>query len=273
MNLILRGKRALVTGSSAGIGAAIARVLAAEGVRVAVHGRNAARCEAVAGEIRTAGGEACVVLGDLADDAGAQAVADATLQALGGVDILVNNAGGNESVQSGNPGWFEVTAQDWVAAYQQNTVAAVRLCQRLAPGMQQRGWGRIIQIASASAIQPIPFIPNYQAAKAAMLNLSASLARALAHSGITVNTISPGTVRTPAVDTWLASVAQQMQWEGDDEAIERRLTRELIPLCVPRIGRPEDIGHAAAFLASPLAGYITGANLRVDGGQIQSVGG
>ncbi len=273
MNLVLRGKRALVTGSSSGIGAGIARALAAEGVSVAVHGRNAERSESVAAQIRFDGGNAVVVLGDLASDVGAAAVADAALAQLGEVDILVNNAGGNESVRSGNPGWFEVSPDDWAAAYQQNTVAAVRLVQRLAPGMKQRGWGRIIQIASASAIQPIPFIPNYQAAKAAMLNLSASLARSLAHTGITVNTVSPGTVRTPAVDAWLDSVSQQMKWEGDAEAVEQRFTREMIPLCVSRIGRVEDIGNAVAFLSSPLAGYITGANLRVDGGQIQSVGG
>ena len=273
MDLVLRGKRALVTGSSSGIGAAIARILAAEGASVAVHGRNRERCEAVAAQIRGDGGTAVVVTGDLAAEAGAAAVAEGALAGLGGVDILVNNAGGNDAGAAGNPDWFAVAPEDWVHTYRQNTVAAVRLILSLVQDMKQRGWGRIIQIASASAIQPIPSVPNYQAAKAAMLNLSASLARTLAHTGITVNTISPGMIRTTAVEQWLGSVAQQMKWDGGWDAIEQRFTREMMPLCVSRIGRGEDIGSAVAFLASPLAGYITGANLRVDGGQIQSVGG
>jgi NAD(P)-dependent dehydrogenase (short-subunit alcohol dehydrogenase family) len=104
-----------------------------------------------------------------------------------------------------------------------------------------------------------------------MINLTTGLARTLAHTGITVNTVSPGTIRTPAVDGWLGAVARQQGWTGDAQDIEQRFTREIIPLCVDRIGQPEDIGRVVALLASPLSGYITGANFRVDGGQVRSI--
>ena len=119
------------------------------------------------------------------------------MRKLGGIDILVNNAGGKTT--AGHPPWFEVPWADWVGTYEQNVGAAVRLIHHFAPGMKERRWGRIIQIASAAATQPEPGIGEYQAAKAALVNLTAGLARSLAHTGITVNTVSPGTILTPAV--------------------------------------------------------------------------
>lgn len=269
MNLQLEGKRALVTGSSQGIGAGIARVLAEEGATVVVHGRNETRARAVLNDIQKMGGVAAIALGDLDTEEGCRRVADEVTAKLGGVDILVNNAGGK--TVSGNPPWFEVPWADWIATYEQNVGAAVRLIHHFAPGMKERKWGRIIQIASAAATQPEAGIGEYQAAKAAMVNLTAGLARSLAHSGITVNTVSPGTISTPAVQAWLAAVAEQMRWGNDWSDIERRFTTELIPLCADHIGRPEDIGRVVALLASPLSGYICGANYRVDGGQIRSI--
>jgi 3-oxoacyl-[acyl-carrier protein] reductase len=269
MDLQLREHRALVTGSSSGIGAGIARVLAAEGVAVAVHGRDAARAEAVAASLREGGAKAITVLGDLTDVAACERVAAEATAGLGGIDILVNNAGGKSAV--GNPAWLEVGWDDWRATYEMNVGAAVRLIQHLAPGMRARGFGRIIQIASASGTQTEPTIGEYQAAKAGMINLTTSLARALAHTGITVNTVSPGTILTPAVERWLGAVAAEHRWGTDRTEIERRFTRDMIPLCADALGRPEDVGRVVALLASPLSGYICGANLRVDGGQCRSV--
>lgn len=269
MDLQLQGKRALVTGSSSGIGAGIAESLAAEGAIVEVHGRNDARATAVAHKIRAAGGRCTIALGDLATEEGATRVADTVHRELQGVDILVNNAGGKTT--AGNPDWLEVSCADWIGTYEQNVGATVRMIQHFAPGMRERGWGRIIQIASASATQTEPAIGEYQAAKAALVNLTCSLARTLAHTGLTVNTVSPGFILTPAAEGWLASVAQQKHWGDDREVIERRFTRERIPLCVSRLGRPSDIGNIVAFLASPHAAYISGANFRVDGGQCRSI--
>jgi 3-oxoacyl-[acyl-carrier protein] reductase len=269
MDLQLRDKCALVTGSSSGIGAGIARVLAEEGAHVVVHGRNAERAQAVAAEIRAKGGRALVVLGDLMRDEDAARIAERVLGELDAIDILVNNAGGK--TVAGNPSWLDVPLEDWLATYQQNVGAAVRMIRAFLPAMQRRGWGRIIQIASAAATQTEPGLGEYQAAKAALINVTSSLAKSLAHSGITVNTVSPGMVMTPAAKGWMAAVAEQRQWGSDWEEIERRFTSEQIPLCVSRIGRPEDIGRMVAFLASPLAGYVSGANFRVDGGQCRSV--
>jgi len=263
MDLQLRGKRALVTGSSSGIGSGIARVLASEGVFVLIHGRDSARAQAVADDILRSGGSASVVLGDLATDAGAQAVAEAALR-NGALDILVNNAGG--TTLEGNPSWFETPLDAWGAAFSQNVGAVVRLAHLLVPGMRERHWGRIINISSGSGMQPNPFVPHYGASKAAISNVTLSLSKALADTGITVNTVSPGAVLTPALETWMRDLARQMNWGDDWAVIERRYITEFFPQPVPRIGHVEDIANMVAVLASPLSSYITGANVRIDGG-------
>lgn len=269
MDLELKNKRVLVTGSSSGIGAGIANVLAAEGANVVVHGRNQDRARVVAERINNRGGSAMVVIGDLATRSGCDRVCKDVENALGGVDILVNNAGGK--IVEGNPSWFDVPWLDWVKTYESNVGAAVRLIQRLVPGMRAQGWGRVIQISSASGVQPEPGLGEYQASKAAMINLSVSLARSLSHTGITVNTVTPGTIFTPAVENWLRHVATQKNWGDNWSEIENRFTTEHIPLCTDKLGRPEDIGRIVAVLASPLSFYITGSNYRVDGGQCRSV--
>ena len=262
MDLGLAGKRALVTGSSSGIGAGIARLLAAEGCAVIVHGRDAAKAQAVADGIGAAG----VAIGDLATNEGADAVA----AAAGDIAILVNNAGG--AVGTSAMHWTQVDEAGWEGTYQLNAIAAARMVRRLLPAMQASGWGRIINIASAAATQPIPFGPDYGAAKAAMLNMTVSLAKALGPCGVTANSVSPGMILTPAVEAWLDRLKQTMGW-GDIslEEAETRAARELTPVPVGRIGRVEEIAHAECMIASPAAGYMTGANVRVDGGQVQSV--
>jgi NAD(P)-dependent dehydrogenase (short-subunit alcohol dehydrogenase family) len=269
MDLKLTGKRALVTGSSSGIGQGIATMLAAEGAQVVVHGRNVERANAVAKSIIDNGGQATVALGDLSTETGAAAVGDAVEQAVSGIDILVNNSGGSDGTAAKD--WESVTEAEWDSVYQANALAAVRLIRRFLPGMKARQWGRIIQIASASGIQPIPFGPNYSAAKAAMINLTASLPKSLRGQGITVNTVSPGLILTPALERWINGIIPKMGWEAlSRQEVERRLAADL-PIALEKIGRPEDIGHVVCMLASPGGGFITGANFRVDGGQCQSV--
>ncbi|ATI80744.1 SDR family NAD(P)-dependent oxidoreductase [Sphingobium yanoikuyae] len=262
MDLGLTGKCALVTGSSSGIGAGIARLLAAEGCAVIVHGRDAAKAQAVAVDIGAAG----IAIGDLSTNAGADAVA----AAAGEVDILVNNAGG--AVGTSAMQWMQVDETSWDATYQLNAIAAARLIRRLVPAMQARGWGRIINIASAAATQPIALGPDYGAAKAAMLNMTVSLARSLGPCGVTANSVSPGMILTPAVEAWLSRLRENMGW-GDIslEEAEARAARELTPIPVGRIGRVEEIAHVVSMIASPAAAYMTGANIRMDGGQVQSV--
>jgi 3-oxoacyl-[acyl-carrier protein] reductase len=267
MDLQLVGKRAVVTGSSSGIGEAIAKALAAEGAAVVVHGRREAEAKRVAAEIRAAGGKAVVALGDLGSDAGADAVVEAAVNSFDGVDILINNAG---AFPQG--AWLEITADRWTDLYNQNVGSMVRLVTRLVPGMKRRGWGRVISIASGVATMPFAAMPHYSATKAANLNLAVSLAKELAGTGITSNAVSPGMIMTPGVEDMLRGMAPQIGLPADDlPALEQFAAKNMVPNPSARLGRVEDIAAAVAFLASPLAGYINGANLRVDGGTVPTV--
>lgn len=263
MDLGLEGKRALVTGSSSGIGAGIASCLAAEGVSVVVHGRNAERSEQTRSAIVDAGGDAVVALGDLATDEGAAAVADAALAAFGGIDILVNNAGGASEEDA--KGWFEVDLDEWLGSYQKNVMAAGRLIHRMTPSMRERGWGRLIQIGSMAGMVPTSAQPDYGPAKAAMLNMAMGLSKALAGSGVTVNTVSPGMIYTAGLEDFLRVFAEKRGW-GDDVDKAADYILKGTGQTVHRIGQPEDVAHAVAYLASPIADFVNGVNLHMDGG-------
>jgi NAD(P)-dependent dehydrogenase (short-subunit alcohol dehydrogenase family) len=264
MDLGLTGKRALVTGSSSGIGGEIARFLAAEGAAVVVHGRDEARTTAMAEAIRAEGGRADVVLGDLATDAGADAVTAAAL-AGGDIDILVNNAG-----SYGHLSWADATPADWSQTYEANVVSCVRMIQRLVPPMRERGWGRVIQIGGGLAQQPVAAQPHYNASLAARHNLAVSLARELKDSGVTSNVVAPGAIRVPATERLFTEAAPAFGWGGTWEEIERGVVRDLVPNDVGRLGLPGEIAAAVAYLAGPLAAYVSGAVLRVDGGTIRA---
>ena len=267
LDLKLSNKRALVTGSSSGIGAAIARALGHQGVRVAVHGRDHERAERVCQSIRDQGGSAWIVMGDLAHPEAARVVAARALEVLGGVDILVNNAGG---VDEGLKPWLEIEPRQWQATFEQNVFSAVRLVQQLLPTMKAARWGRIIQISSGVAVQPLAIGADYAAAKAALSNTTTSLAKELADTGITVNTVSPGPVLTATAERVFGELAKERGWGEDWAQIERRAVESLMPNPLNRMGRVEEVADVVSFLASPLAGYIHGANLRIDGGYVTS---
>jgi 3-oxoacyl-[acyl-carrier protein] reductase len=265
MDLRLAGKRALVTGSSSGIGEAIVKLLAAEGVAVVVHGRDESRANAVAEAIRAGGGKAEVALGDLTTDAGADAVAVAAL-AGGPLDILVNNAG-----VIGFLSWTEATATDWAQIYNSNVISGVRMIQRLVPQMRERHWGRVIQIGGGLSQQPQAGGPNYNASLAARHNLAVSLARELKDTGVTSNVVAPGAILAEAARATLTHLAQAHGWGETWEEIEHNATQAMAPNDVGRLGRPEEIAAAVAYLASPIADYVSGATICVDGGTIRSV--
>jgi len=267
MDLQLAGKRALVTGSSSGIGAAIARELAAEGCAIVVHGRNRERAVGVAAECAALGVETCVALGSLTEDAGAKDVADVALAAFGGIDILVNSAGGN--VRSDNPPWTEVTSEDWRLSFDLNVFSVVRLAKLLTPGMIERGWGRIINISSIGGTLWSGRLLDYGSAKAALDHLTGNMSRAIARHGIAVNGIIPGTILTPQARTWINTLKAQNGWPDDFAECERIYTQEFNDQPVPRLGRAEEIAAAAAFLASPRSNFTTGALLRIDGGNLK----
>jgi 3-oxoacyl-[acyl-carrier protein] reductase len=132
--------------------------------------------------------------------------------------------------------------------------------------MRASGWGRIVQIGTGEAVNPFPVMPDYAASKAALLNLTASLAKHLDRTGITVNTVSPGIVVTPGVREFYRLEARRRGWGEDWPTIEAGILAEILDNPTGRLGRPEEVADLVAFVASPLAGYINGANLRIDGG-------
>jgi NAD(P)-dependent dehydrogenase (short-subunit alcohol dehydrogenase family) len=260
----LSGKRALVTGSSSGIGAETARWLARAGAAVIIHGRNADKIAAVEAELKTLGADVASVSGALDDPDGARAVAAAAL-AFGPVDILVNNAGGAAS-GNGSAQWFETSAEDWDRTYRANVLSTVAMTQAITPAMIQRGWGRVIQTASAIVDNPISTIPDYKAAKSAVVSLTVSLAIELRGTGVTANAVSPGFTVTEGLRAWIEAEAAAKGWGSDWTEIERNAAAAIWPALVPRLGRTEDIARAILFLAEPGADFITGQHLRVDGG-------
>ena len=271
MDLQITGKRALITGSSIGIGETIARTLAAEGVAVVVHGRDRDRAAAVAQSIEKHGGIAVVAIGDLTDDGAVGEIVYESERLLGGsIDILVNNAGG-----SGEKHLWETTPiAAWAAAFDRNVMAAVRLTTLLLPKMRATGWGRIVNVSSLAGILPPPTGPDYSASKAAMNNLTKSLSKAVAADGVTVNAVSPGTILTPKLEAAFRKMARDKGWAASDAPwaeIERVVLPHILQIPAARIGEQTDIGRAVAFLCSAGAGYITGVNLQIDGGAMPAL--
>jgi NAD(P)-dependent dehydrogenase (short-subunit alcohol dehydrogenase family) len=267
MDLQLKGRRVLVTGSSSGIGEAIAHMLAEEGAAVVVHGRNRERAEKVAAEIGAAG----VAIGELQSDEATTVVHAEAVAALGGnIEILINNAGGNsEGNTSKSPA--EISTDDFVSNYRANTLGAVRLCQLCVPDMVAAKFGRIINVSSAVAMQPNYMGADYSGAKAALNNFTVSLAGSLRGVNVTANILTPGIIM---VDGLLRFGRQKfgnpdMSFEEVSDRFAAENVFEMPP--VGRLGMPRDLAMIACTLASPLSGFITGANYRVDGGQIRGL--
>ncbi len=267
MDLELTGRRALVTGSSSGIGEATARMLAEEGARVVVHGRNRERAEAIAAEIGAAG----VAIGELSTDEVAASVHAEAVAALGGnIEILINNAGGSQTGNSATPP-AQITAEQFSTNYHANTLPAVRLCRLSLPDMIANKFGRIINVSSAVAMQPNNLGTDYSAAKAALQNYTVSLAGSLKGVGVTANILTPGVVLADG----LLRFGRKKYDKPDitfDELNEKFVEQKVFDVPpVGRFGLTRDLAIVACMLASPLSGYITGANYRVDGGQARGL--
>ncbi|MBA8801348.1 NAD(P)-dependent dehydrogenase (short-subunit alcohol dehydrogenase family) [Agrobacterium sp. RC10-4-1] len=264
MNLNLDGKIALVTGSSKGIGEGIARGLAREGVVVIIHGRDKAKAEEVANEICLEGGRSHVVTGDLTCEDDVQCLVEKAQAFVRPIDILVNNAGGSGEQED----WATTQSRTWIDGYERNVIAAVRVTSRVLPAMRVARWGRVINISSLAAMMPPAARPDYGAAKAAMLAMTASLAKDVAADGITANTVSPGTIHSTSLEMAFRKVAVQKGIAQDAPwpEVEQGVLSQFADVPVRRVGTLEEVADAVAFLASPRAAYITGSNLRLDGG-------
>src|SRR3954471_21756604 len=244
MDLGLKGKTALVTGASTGIGKGIALALAAEGVKLAIAARRRTLLDEVAGEIVSQGGAAPVIVEcDLMTEEALSAIAAAALKGLGGVDILVNNAGGSRKFA------LDTGEEQWNEAMTLNFTRQRQLTHKLLDQMIARNWGRIVNITGKSEPEGIN---GAFCAKAAMHSWAKGLSREVGKHGITVNSIPPGRI-----------ISEQILRNYPPE-YRKKQSEEEIP--VGEYGQPEDIANLVCFLASPLARYITGAVIPVDGG-------
>jgi NAD(P)-dependent dehydrogenase (short-subunit alcohol dehydrogenase family) len=221
----------------------------------------------VVATITAGGGQGQIALGDLSSDAGAAGVVSAARSAFGGIDILVNNAGGYAS-----RGWFDTTPETWRHFYESDVISAIRLIQAFAPEMRRAGWGRIINVATGLATTPEPDLADYAAAKAALVNATVSLSKALAGSGVGACTVSPGLILTAGVETVLRQHARERGWGDDWNAVQARWFAEVLGSSrVKRLGTAAEVADLVTYLASPLADYAVGADFRIDGGLVPSM--
>ncbi|MDG4826265.1 SDR family NAD(P)-dependent oxidoreductase [Asanoa sp. WMMD1127] len=258
MRIDLSEKTALVTGSSSGIGLAIAAGLAGAGARVVLTGRDEGRVSAAVDSLRSSGAQASGVAVDLAGDAGA------LLEAEPDVDILVNNLG----VYAAQPA-LEIPDDEWRRYFETNVLAAVRLTRHYLPGMMERGWGRVQYIASDSAVVTPAEMIHYGMTKTALLGVSRGFAKTAAGSGVTVNTVIAGPTHTGGVEDFVYQlVPKDLPW---DEA-QRQFMREHRPQSlIQRLIEPDEIANMVVYLSSAQASATTGGALRVDGGYVDAI--
>jgi NAD(P)-dependent dehydrogenase (short-subunit alcohol dehydrogenase family) len=261
MDLQLRGRRALVTGSTAGIGFAIAEALAREGAAVIVNGRSQARVEEALGRLAGTGADLVGLTGDLGTAAGV----DEAIARHPDLDILVNNLGIFE------PKPFEaIPDQDWQRFIEVNFMSGVRLCRHYLPRMKERGWGRIIFISSESGVNiPVEMI-HYGVTKTMQIALARGLAETCTGTAVTVNSVLPGPTRSEGVIQFVADLAAQ---QGVDTAqVERDFFATARPSSLlQRFAEPAEVASLVAYLASPLASATNGAAVRADGGVVRSI--
>lgn len=257
MNIDLNGKTALVTGSTQGIGLAIAGGLASAGARVAVNGRNQQRVDGAVAELD---GDVVGIAADVATEEGvAQLLAE-----LPDVDILVNNLGIFGAVPA-----REITDDLWRTYFEVNVLAAARLIRSYLPGMADRGWGRVIQIASDSAIVIPEEMIHYGVSKTALLALSRGFAKDAAGTGVTVNSVIAGPTHTAGVEDFVYQlVDKSLPW---DEAQREFMRAHRPQSLLQRLIEPAEIANMVTYLASPLASATTGAAVRADGGYVDSI--
>jgi 3-oxoacyl-[acyl-carrier protein] reductase len=265
VDLGLKGRACVVTGASRGIGAETARLLCAEGASVLLVARSEDRLRAAAEKASAAGGMAAILALDVTDeDAGDRMLAVANEQ-FGDLDVLVNNAGSAR--------WRDiddVPDEDWRAQYELNVMAPMRAMRAAAPAMAERGWGRIVNVCSTAGKRPSAAMPEYSVAKAAELSLSRLFADRYAKSGVLVNAVCPGPVKS---EMWMdpGGLLDQSHEMSDAESREEALAEAGSKRPIGRLAEVGEIAGAIAFLCSERASYVAGAAWSVDGGTVQVI--
>ncbi|WP_309135170.1 SDR family oxidoreductase [Cellulomonas sp.] len=258
----LTARTALVTGSTQGIGAAIAAGLARAGARVAVNGRTASSVDAALDRLRAdvPGADLVAAPGDVTTEDGLAAVRDAVPH----VDVLVNNLGIFEARPA-----LEITDDEWRRFFEVNVLAAVRLTRAYLPAMTAQGWGRVLNVASDSAVVIPAEMIHYGMSKTALLAVSRGFAKEAAGTGVTVNSVIAGPTHTGGVEDFVYSlVDRDLPW---DEAQREFMRRHRPQSLLQRLIEPEEIAHMVVYLASPLASATTGGAVRVDGGYVDAI--
>lgn len=261
MDLELKGKVAIVTGASRGIGKAIGLALAEEGVQVVLASRDKIKLEETAAEVGRRGPEPLAIVVDLMKEDGARKVIRAGLKRYGKIDILVNNLGGPLHFLP----FLELTDKQWRMELELDLMTAIRGCREAIPAMQKNGGGRIINIGSMSGVEMEEKFPDYRIAKAALTALGKYLSVEFAKDKILVNTILPGAIWTPSweMETRVMAKRNRMSLKKMAQSLRKGVEGE-IPL--GRMGTPDDVARLVTFIASPTLSWMTGSALRIDGG-------
>ena len=263
MDLKLQDKRALVSGSTVGIGFAIAESLAKEGASVVVSGRSKARVDAAVKQIR--GGGAKGEISGVAADLGTAVGVETVTRQISNIDILVNNLGIYE------PKPFEkITDEEWSKFFEVNVLSGIRLSRFFLPKMLAKKWGRIVFISSESAVNiPVEMI-HYGMTKTAQLAIARGLAETTAGTGVTVNSVLPGPTRSEGVEQFVRDMAAHQK--TDEAAVEREFFKSVRPSSLlKRFATPEEVAAMVTYVCSPVASATNGAALRVDGGVVRSI--
>jgi NAD(P)-dependent dehydrogenase (short-subunit alcohol dehydrogenase family) len=263
MDLQLEGKRALITGSTAGIGYAIAEGLAKEGATVIVNGRTSERVERAMAQLAHAGVRGKVEA--LAADLGTTEGVAAAIEKFPDLDILVNNLG------IFDPKPFElISDQEWMKFFEVNVLSGVRLSRYYLPRMEKQNWGRIVFISSESAVQIPAEMIQYGMTKTAQLAISRGLAETTAGTGVTVNAVLPGPTASEGANEFVGRMAKELKKSPGE--VEQEFFRSMRPTSLlRRFARPDEVAALVTFVCSPLSSATNGAALRVDGGVVRSI--
>jgi 3-oxoacyl-[acyl-carrier protein] reductase len=263
VDLGLTSRAFIVTGASAGIGKATARILVEEGASVLICARGEERLAAVADTLRDGGGSVAALAVDVAEPASSEIIRDAALEAFGRIDGVISAAGHSTGVHL-----RDYSDEGWTTDFQVNTLSAIRLSMACVPVMREAGWGRIVTVGSTAGRTADPRFASYGAAKAALMHATRAMSRSFSKYGVLANCVLPGLTLSESIIAGYASAAEHMNTTPD--AVEARMM-QLEPIAMGRTGTPDEVARTIVFLASEASSWTTGVNVQVDGGTLRDL--